>query len=65
MKTKLQILCGTLAAIPFAVWAVMPSAKTVTISSKQFTCTATDSVGIEARCTQYTLAAGVRFSPKD
>mgnify|MGYP006295488229 CR=1 FL=1 len=34
--------------------------QTVTLDGKHFACTATESFGIEARCTQYTWITGVR-----
>jgi hypothetical protein len=37
------------------VMCLMSSAHSVSIQEQQFECTATDAVGIKARCTQYTM----------
>ena len=37
------------------VMCLLSSAHSVSIQEQQFECTATDAVGIKARCTQYTM----------
>jgi hypothetical protein len=46
-----------LLAIPFVVEAYT-GGKTAEVTSKEFVCTATSSVGIEPRCDQYTRIKG-------
>jgi len=61
MKTNIALyaIIGFIAAT--LVWSVYSfSKKSVTISEKQFSCTATEPFGIEARCTQYTWTKGAR-----
>lgn len=38
-----------------AIFSVMPWHKTVTISSKEWECVASDTVGLEARCIAYRM----------
>ena len=54
----LLALSATLLILSTEVYSSLHAAKSVTLSSKQFVCTDTDSVGIEARCIQYTLVRG-------
>lgn len=49
-----------LALLTAVLWATQVSAKSVTIDAKHFECTATETHGLEARCTQYTWVKGVR-----
>lgn len=43
-----------------AIFKAFTGPKSVKIDSTHFSCTATDSFGIEARCTQYTYNVGAR-----
>ena len=42
------------------VWDLIFGPRTVAISSKQFECTSTTSIGIEAVCTQYTKISVIK-----
>lgn len=53
------IVFGTATAIA----TVIPTHKTVTISSKNWECVSSDTVGLEARCTAYRMVSP-SFSPQ-
>ena len=54
----LLALSATLLILSTEVYSSLYNSKSVTLSSKQFVCTDTDAVGIEARCIQYTYVRG-------
>lgn len=54
------VLILPLVTVPFVVEAYT-GGKSATVSSKEFVCTATSSVGIEPRCDQYTRVSRTTF----
>ena len=56
------LMCiGVLAiTLVVTVWGLICGPRTVSISTKQFECTSTTSIGIEAVCTQYTKISVIK-----
>jgi hypothetical protein len=61
-----KVLYGLIAALivsPFVISAyVLPGHKTVILTSKEWVCASSDTLGIEARCIAYTYVKGPKLT---
>lgn len=69
MFANKKILSGLVAALiisPFMVMGyVLPGHKTVTLTSKDWVCTSSDTLGLEARCIAYSYVKGPKLTLND
>jgi len=64
-----KVLYGLIAALtisPFIIAAnVLPGHKTVVLTSKEWVCASSDTLGIEARCIAYTYVKGPKLTSNE
>lgn len=60
---KVLLAVGVAGLLLTSLWALATSPASVTLTSKDWECTASDTIGIRARCTEYRLVSNRNLLP--